>query len=103
MQNALEPSVEVIYADVQTQWRCQIALQPGESLISVVQRCGVLTAFPQLAQQSLRLGVFGKLREADSPAQPGDRIEIYRALLADPKQARRQRAARRLRGGAGRD
>lgn len=93
--------VEVIYAEPHTQWRCQLPLQPGESLMQVVQRCGALSAFPQLADQALHLGVFGQLREPAVPAQPGDRIEIYRPLLADPKQARRRRAARRVRGDAG--
>ena len=94
-------AVEVVYADVQAQWHCRTSLNPGESLHEVVMRCGVLTAFPEIQQKPIRLGVFGKLREGDEPAQPGDRIEIYRDLLADPKQARRRRAARRLKAGAG--
>ena len=92
--------VEVVYADVATQWQRSLLLHPGETLNAVVTRSGVLDAFPQLQHKPLQLGVFGKLRDGDEPAQPGDRVEIYRALLADPKQARRRRAARRLKGGA---
>ena len=94
-------SVEVVYADAEAQWHCCTSLNPGESLNEVVMRCGVLAAFPQIQRKPVSLGVFGKLRGDDEPAQPGDRIEIYRDLLADPKQARRRRAARKLKAGAG--
>ncbi|AZF01985.1 protein YfjF [Pseudomonas orientalis] len=57
---------------------------------------GIAEQFPQLMLAECPLGIFGKVvADADvRVVQPGDRIEIYRPLLADPKEVRRQRAAK---------
>lgn len=57
---------------------------------------GLLTRLPQLAQNIVKVGIFGKV--IDEPDKhvlsSGDRVEVYRALLVDPKEARRQRAGK---------
>ena len=57
-----------------------------------VERSGLLREFPELSPDALKMGVFGSLRKPEDPLEPGDRVELYRPLIADPKQARRQRA-----------
>jgi uncharacterized protein len=54
----------------------------------------MLERFPEIDLEQSRIGVFGKLRRPDEQVRAGDRIEIYRPLIADPKESRRRRAAR---------
>lgn len=72
-------------------------LEPGDTLEQAVRRSGLPQRCPEMDLRTFRVGVFGQLREWDSAAQAGDRIEIYRPLLANPKAARRQRAAKKAR------
>jgi uncharacterized protein len=73
----------------------QLALPAGSTVAQAVQASGLLQRHALLAAgtavESLRLGVWGKPREASSLLRERDRVEIYRALLVDPKEARRQR------------
>lgn len=93
--------VEVAYADSSDdQLLLRVAVPEGASLEQAIRCSGMLERFPQIDLASMRIGVFGRLRERGELATPGDRIEIYRPLVADPKAARRQRAAKnRLKAG----
>jgi len=73
-----------------------VELPAGASLAQAVERSGLLAQCPELHPVAA-LGVFGRVRNPAEPARPGDRVEIYRALHADPKEARRRRAAGRER------
>ena len=88
--------IEVVYADVDRQVLLEVAMPVGTSLRAAVLASGIAENFPQLALADCPLGIFGKVvANADVRAvQPGDRIEIYRPLLADPKEIRRLRAAK---------
>ena len=88
--------IEVVYADVDRQVLLAVAMPVGTSLRAGVLASGIAEHFPQLALADCPLGIFGKVvADADVLAvQPGDRIEIYRPLLADPKEIRRLRAAK---------
>lgn len=88
-------SVELIHLLRDQQWRWQGDYRPGMTARELVERSGVLKVFPELNAADLRLGIFGQCCEADSPLRDGDRVEIYRPLINDPKKARRQRAAGR--------
>lgn len=88
--------IEVVYAAVDRQLLLSLAVAPGTSLRAAVLASGIAAQFPELDIDSCPLGVFGKV-VADAEArsvQAGDRIEIYRPLLADPKEVRRLRAAK---------
>ena len=88
--------VEVVYAAVDRQLLLAVSVPPGLTVREVVRRSGVGEAFPELNLDECPLGIFGKV-VADPQsrlAQAGDRIEIYRPLLADPKEVRRLRAAK---------
>jgi putative ubiquitin-RnfH superfamily antitoxin RatB of RatAB toxin-antitoxin module len=54
---------------------------------------GILEKVPELDLASIRVGVYGKLKPLEAILEPHDRIELYRPLIADPKEARRRRAS----------
>jgi uncharacterized protein len=88
--------IEVVYAAVDRQVLLAMAVAPGTSLRAAVQASGIAAQFPELNLADCPLGIFGKV-VADPEVravQAGDRIEIYRPLLADPKEVRRLRAAK---------
>ena len=88
-------AVEVVYAFPGGFDRSQVELAPGATLREAIARSGVLARHPQIDLERQKVGVFGQACALDQPAADGDRIEIYRPLAMDPKQARRQRAASR--------
>ena len=92
-------AVEVAYACAERQVILTLEIHAGMRLDEVVRHSGMLERFPEIEPESVRLGVFGKLRRPGDLARPGDRIEIYRPLIADPKESRRRRAARADPGG----
>ena len=88
--------IEVVYAAEDRQVLLAMAVAPGTSLRAAVQASGIAAQFPELNLADCPLGIFGKVvADAEVRAvQAGDRIEIYRPLLADPKEVRRLRAAK---------
>lgn len=87
-------AVEVAYARADRQLVLSLQARVGMRLDEAVRRSGMLERFPEIDLEHSRIGVFGKLRRPDDRVRPGDRIEIYRPLIADPKESRRRRAAR---------
>jgi len=93
--------VSVVYCAPSGAWTCEIELGDGATLGDAIVKSGVLPAHPELDLAELALGVYSRPRSLDTPARDGDRVEIYRPLLLDPKEARRHRAElRRRKGGA---
>jgi putative ubiquitin-RnfH superfamily antitoxin RatB of RatAB toxin-antitoxin module len=68
-----------------------------------IERSGILQRFPEIDLARNRIGIFGKVAKLDQVLRQGDRVEIYRPLIADPKEARKKRAAegKGMRKGAG--
>jgi putative ubiquitin-RnfH superfamily antitoxin RatB of RatAB toxin-antitoxin module len=64
----------------------------GTTLQSAIDKSGVLYAVSATDLATAKTGIFGKIKSPDTLLREGDRIEIYRPLIADPKQSRRQRA-----------
>jgi uncharacterized protein len=87
-------AVEVAYARPDRQLLLSLQAHAGMRLDDAVRRSGMLDRYPEIDLEHCRIGVFGKLRRPDDRVRPGDRIEIYRSLIADPKESRRRRAAR---------
>lgn len=92
--------VQVVYLSPEEQIVLDMELRADDRLEQLIRRSGLLERCPGLDLHAIRVGVFGEPRDLQDLAQPGDRIEVYRPLLADPKTARRQRAAKRARGAA---
>ncbi|HEY0290407.1 MAG TPA: RnfH family protein [Pseudomonas sp.] len=89
-------SVEVVYAAVDRQALLSVDVPVGSTVREALAASGIGAAFPELDLQQCPVGIFGK-RESDPQTrvlENGDRIEIYRQLLADPKETRRLRAAK---------
>lgn len=94
--------VEVVYAAPHQQQVHALQLPAGTTAQQAVEQSGLLQAHPELLNQPLVLGIYGKAVKADQVLRARDRVEIYRPLLGDPKEIRRRRAAeaqqRRLQG-----
>ena len=88
--------IEVVHAAVDRQVLLAVAVPLGTSVRKAVQLSGVLEQFPGIDPATCPLGIFCKaISDADvRVVQAGDRVEIYRPLLADPKEVRRLRAAK---------
>ena len=103
MENAEHISVEVAYAKPEEQLILKLDVLPGTTLHQAIEQSGILERFPEIDLSQLKAGVFGKLKKLDQTLREGDRIEIYRPLIADPKEVRKQRAAagKRMKKGGG--
>jgi putative ubiquitin-RnfH superfamily antitoxin RatB of RatAB toxin-antitoxin module len=94
MSEAIEKmSIEVLYALPQRQDLVKLKLPLGTTVTQAVEASGLLQKHPdiELGKRN-KLGVFGKLVKGDQVLRDQDRVEIYRPLLADPKEVRRKRA-----------
>lgn len=85
--------VQVAYALPDRQEIVTIELPEGASVQQAVESSGLLQKHPEIDLARNKLGVFAKLVKSDQVLRDRDRVEIYRALIADPKEVRRQRAA----------
>lgn len=94
--------VEVAYARPERQLILKLEVPEGTTAIEAVRLSGIEEEFPEIEPEENRLGVFGKLCKADRILNPGDRVEVYRPLLADPRAARRELAAEGKSMGKGR-
>ena len=85
-------SVEVAYALPDLQVIVSLEVDAGTTALQTVELSGIRQQFCELEEAELVLGVFGRKRPAEHVLRAGDRVEIYRDLIADPKEVRRQRA-----------
>jgi uncharacterized protein len=85
--------VEVVYALPQVQTLLVVTVPAGTSAAEAVRLSGILDKHPEIDLPGARLGIFGKHVKPDTPLRERDRVEIYRPLVADPKEVRRRRAA----------
>ena len=88
--------VEVVYALADKQKLLRLSLPHGTTVRQAALQSGMQAHFPGLDLQSSPLGIFGKAvsKPDERILEDGERVEIYRPLIADPKEARRKRAAR---------
>lgn len=86
-------TVEVAYARPDEQRIIELKVAPGTTLKEAVEQSGITGHFPEIDLEKARMGIWGKIARPDAVLQPGDRVEIYRPLIADPKEARKKRAA----------
>lgn len=85
-------NVELAYAKPEQQLTVTLAIEDGATVEAAIKASGLLERFPEIASSELNVGIFGVACTLDQSVKEGDRIEIYRPLLHDPKEARRQRA-----------
>ena len=87
-----EFEVEIVFALPDRQLLKSVRVACGESVADVVAKSGLREDFPEFEIDSLALGIWGREVDRTRPIKEGDRIEIYRPLEMDPREARRQLA-----------
>jgi putative ubiquitin-RnfH superfamily antitoxin RatB of RatAB toxin-antitoxin module len=85
--------IEVAYALENKQTLLNIEVDAGTTLKQAIELSGLLTLYPQINLMKDKTGIFGKIAKLDTILREKDRVEIYRPLIADPKQVRKERAA----------
>ena len=88
--------IEVSYALPHKQQIIALEVAQGTSIYAAVEQSGIVKQFPELKLDTASMGVFAKVvaKPREELARDGDRIEIYRPLIADPKEVRKARAAK---------
>ncbi|MCW3150645.1 RnfH family protein [Stutzerimonas stutzeri] len=91
-----EIAIEVVYALADKQKLLRLTVPAGTSVRDAALRSGMAAFFPGLDLASAPLGIFGKAvaKPDERILEEGERVEIYRPLIADPKEVRKQRAAK---------
>jgi putative ubiquitin-RnfH superfamily antitoxin RatB of RatAB toxin-antitoxin module len=87
------PWYEVAYALPERQTILVVESDKEMTAEAAVNASGIFQLYPDIDPDNLKLGIFGKITKADTVLNEGDRVEIYRPLIADPKEARKKRAA----------
>jgi putative ubiquitin-RnfH superfamily antitoxin RatB of RatAB toxin-antitoxin module len=95
--------VEVVYALADKQKLLRLSLPYGTTMRQAVEQSGMQVHFPGLDLANSPLGIFGKAvaKPQERVLEDGERVEIYRPLIADPKEVRKQRAAKAAKAKAG--
>jgi uncharacterized protein len=88
-------NIEVAYATPEKQIIRAVNVDAGTTIGAAIVQSGIMMDFPELEEklENAKVGIFGKAAAMTTALSEGDRVEIYRPLIADPKEVRRQRAA----------
>ena len=84
--------VAIAHVGVESQVLRPMEVLPGTTAGAAIEASGVLEQCPEIDLERYRVGIYGKLIALDQTLEDGDRVEIYRPLIADPKEARKRRA-----------
>lgn len=84
--------VEVVYALPDVQKVIRVTVTPDMQVQQIIEQSGVLAMYPEIDLKKNKVGIYSRNVKLDATVHDGDRIEIYRPLLADPKEIRRKRA-----------
>jgi putative ubiquitin-RnfH superfamily antitoxin RatB of RatAB toxin-antitoxin module len=94
-QAASELQVYVLYATPGREFIHPMRVALGTTIGQAIEGSGVLASCPEINLVTQAVGIYGKKKTLDTVLRERDRIEIYRPLLADPKDSRRKRAAKK--------
>ena len=86
-------AVEVAYATPEQQRIIPLEVEPGTTVREAIELSDIHGQFPEIDLEKNKVGIFGRLTALNMALRAGDRVEIYRPLIADPKEVRRKRAA----------
>lgn len=86
--------VEIAYALPDEQLIVPLKAARGITVKQAIEQSGILKRYPEIDLATCKVGIFGKASRFETELYPGDRVEIYRKLIADPKEARKKRAAK---------
>ena len=85
--------IEVVYALPDNAEMVRLELPEGSTVLNALEASGLLEKHPEIDVKKNKFGIYAKLAKADAVLRDRDRVEIYRPLIADPKEVRKQRAA----------
>jgi putative ubiquitin-RnfH superfamily antitoxin RatB of RatAB toxin-antitoxin module len=98
MAEAAELQVFVTYAKPQQEFIHELRVAPGTTVGQAIEQSGVLASFPDINLVTQPVGLYGRKTSLETVLRDRDRVEIYRPLVADPKDSRRRRAAKKQSG-----
>ena len=87
--------IEVAYALPHQQFLRRLKVRSGSTVRQAIVQSGVLSKFPEIDLESVKIGIFSRPVDVDFLLNCGDRVEIYRPLILSPTEARRLRAERK--------
>lgn len=85
--------IEVVYAQKDSCSIVPLTVEEGTTVQQAVEQSGLLGKYPEIDLARNKVGIWNKLAKLDAALRDRDRVEIYRPLIADPKEVRKQRAA----------
>lgn len=88
--------IEVVYANAEKQQVTHFRIAEGSTIEAAILCSGILQIFPEIDLTKQKVGVFSKPRSLHDLVAAGDRIEIYRPLLIDPKEGRRAKGFKKI-------
>ncbi len=94
MSNGNTITVKVAYALPHQQVLLEVSLPVGSTVLDAAQRSGIASTFDGVDLEDATFGIFGQIVAPGHVVREGDRVEIYRPLMADPKEVRKARAER---------
>ena len=86
------PKVEIIYATIEEQEIITLDIEDNANIQRCIEHSGILRRYPEIDLSTMKVGVFSQVKPLTEIVKDGDRIEIYRSLIADPKVVRRKKA-----------
>lgn len=92
METTEHISIEVAYALPDEQVILSLDIDADCTVEEAIKRSGIMDAYSQIDLTTDKVGIFGKMCKLTATLRDKDRIEIYRKLIADPKESRRQKA-----------
>lgn len=84
--------VGLTYAEPGDQVWLNLEVPDGSTLMEAIEASGILKRFPHIDLEKQKVGVFGKIKSLETTLNEGDRVEIYRPIIADPKKVKRRKA-----------
>lgn len=97
MVDAAMLHVQICYAKPEMELLRDLTVPAGSTVLDAIKQSGVLRSVPEIDLTICRVGIHGKIKDLDAVLRSRDRIEIYRPLIADPKESRRRRAEKKAR------
>ena len=96
MENAETIRIEVVYARPEQAHLIPLAVNAGTTIRQAIEMSGLLQQCPDIDLGRNKVGIFSKLKDLDTVLADGDRVEIYRELRVDPKEARRRHVEKKI-------
>ena len=92
----LDINIELIYPKPNEQILVSLTVSAGTTVLQAIEKSNILITYPEINFKINKVGIFSKVTKLNEVLRDGDRIEIYRPLIADPKEVRKKKAAKNI-------